>query len=313
MTTATAPTATTTMASSQRPKAPLNVGRIFSWIMLVLFVIVSVFPVYYVLKTALTGHKVIAETASQVLPGDPTMFNFARVVGLVTPEQAEAVGAKSSSANFLLALRNSVIFVAITVFGQIFFSAMAAYAFARLRFPGRDFLFFLILSALMIPGIVLFIPNFILIKDLGWLNTFQGMVAPYVLATPFAIFFLRQFFLSVPVELEEAAKLDGASPAFIFWRIVLPLARGPIATLGILTSINMWNEYLWPYLINSGANENLRVLTVVLQQFKANQPSGPPDWTGLMAGTFISIIPVFLLLVFFGKQVVESLQFSGGK
>ena len=185
-------TASTTMTSSQRPKAPLNVGRIFSWIMLVLFVIVSVFPVYYVLKTALTGHKVIAETASQVLPGDPTMFNFARVVGLVTPEQAEAVGAKSSSANFLLALRNSIIFVAITVLGQIFFSAMAAYAFARLRFPGRDFLFFLILSALMIPGIVLFIPNFILIKDLGWLNTFQGMVAPYVLATPFAIFFLRQ-------------------------------------------------------------------------------------------------------------------------
>jgi multiple sugar transport system permease protein len=165
----------------------------------------------------------------------------------------------------------------------------------------------------MIPGIVLFIPNFILIKDLGWLNTFQGMIAPFVLSTPFAIFFLRQFFISVPVELEEAAKLDGASPAFIFWRIVLPLARGPIATLGILTSINMWNEFLWPYLINSGADENLRVLTVALQQFKSNQPSGPPDWTGLMAATFISVVPVFMLLVFFGRQVVESLQFSGGK
>jgi multiple sugar transport system permease protein len=310
MTTASLAPATTL---SQKTKKPINPGRIVAWIMLSLFIFISVFPVYYVLKTALTGHKVLAETASQVLPADATLFNFARVVGLVSAETAQAAGVSAESANFLLALRNSLMFVAVTVAGQIFFSAMAAYAFARLTFPGRNFLFMMILTAMMIPGIVLFIPNFILIKNLGWLNTFQGMIAPYVLSTPFAIFFLRQFFLSVPVELEEAAKLDGASPAFIFWRIVLPLARGPLATLGILTSINMWNEFLWPYLINSGADENLRVLTVALQQFKSNQPSGPPDWTGLMAGTFISIIPVFMLLVFFGRQVVESLQFSGGK
>jgi multiple sugar transport system permease protein len=308
----TASVATTTTSNPKSGK-PINPGRVAAWILLSIFIFVSVFPVYYVLKTALTSHNVLAETASQILPADATLFNFARVVGLVSVEQARAVGVSAESANFLLALRNSLMFVAVTVAGQLLFSAMAAYAFARLNFPGRNFLFTMILTALMIPGIVLFIPNFILIKDLGWLNTFQGMIAPYVLATPFGIFFLRQFFISLPLELEEAAKLDGASPAFIFWRIVLPLARGPIATLGILTSINMWNEFLWPYLINSGSDENLRVLTVALQQFKSNQPSGPPDWTGLMAGTFISVVPVFLLLVFFGKQVVESLQFSGGK
>ncbi len=165
----------------------------------------------------------------------------------------------------------------------------------------------------MIPSIVLFIPNFILMKNLGWLNTFQGMIAPSLLMSPFSVFFLRQFFLSIPLELEEAAKLDGATSAFIFWRIVLPLAQGPIATLGILTTIAMWNDFFWPFIVNSGSNENLRVLTVALQQFRANQPGGPPDWTGLMAGTFLSIVPVFVLLIFMGRKVVESLQFSGSK
>jgi multiple sugar transport system permease protein len=298
---------------ASKPVQAFNLGRGVSWAALILLIFVSIFPVYYVLKTALTSQRVLAESAANILPAEPTLFNFGRVTGLISQEAAQAAGVSAERANFLLAMRNSVLFVVLCVVGQIVFSAMAAYAFARLRFPGRNVLFILILSAMMIPGIVLFIPNFILMKNLGWLNTFQGMVAPYVLMTPFAVFFLRQFFLSIPLELEEAAKLDGASPAFIFWRIVLPLARGPIATLGILTSINMWNEFFWPYIINSASDENLRVLTVALQQFKANQPSGPPDWTGLMAGTFISVIPVFLLLLFLGRQVVESLQFSGSK
>ena len=303
---------TTATTDGSRAVQTWNAGRIIAWVLLIIFIFISIYPVYFVLKTALTNHKLLAETAANVLPAEPTLFNFARVVGLVDPEKARELGVSAESANFLLAVRNSVFFVVFTVVGQIFFSAMAAYAFARLKFPGREALFLLILTALMIPGIVLFIPNYILMRDFGWLNTFQGMVAPYVLMTPFAVFFLRQFFLSVPLELEEAAKLDGASPAFIFWRIVLPLAQGPIATLGILTTINMWNEYFWPFIINRN-NEDLRVLSLALQQFRANQPSGPPDWTGLMAGTFISIVPVFLLLIFLGRRVVESLQFSGGK
>ncbi len=307
MTTATAP------VSRTRSTKAFNPGRAAAWTMMALCIFVSVFPVYYVLKTALTGHKDLASTAANLLPANPTLFNFGRVMGLVSQEAAQAEGVNAETANFLLAIKNSLLFVIVCVSGQIVFSAMAAYAFARLKFPGRNVLFVMILSAMMIPGIVLFIPNFILVKNLGWLNTFQGMVAPYVLMTPFAVFFLRQFFLSVPLELEEAARLDGASPAFIFWRIVLPLARGPIATLGILTSINMWNEFFWPFIVNSASDTNLRVLSVALQQFKANQPSGPPDWTALMSGTFISIVPIFILLIVLGRQVIESLQFSGGK
>jgi multiple sugar transport system permease protein len=163
----------------------------------------------------------------------------------------------------------------------------------------------------MIPGIVLFIPNFITVKNLGLLDTMPGMVAPFVLMSPFAVFFLRQFFLSLPRETEEAAFLDGAGPFTIFWRITLPMSQGPLVTLGILTAIGSWNEFFWPFLI--AKNEGTFTLPVALQVFKTQTPQGSPDWTGLMAGTFIAIIPIFLLLVVMGRRVVESLQFSGAK
>jgi multiple sugar transport system permease protein len=294
-----------------RPVQRFNIGRALAWGLLIVLIFISVFPIYVALKTALSDRREIFAHAADLLPTGLTLYNFERALGIISADQARADGAGAASINMLQALRNSTLFVALCVFGQLLFSSMAAYAFARLRFPGRNFLFILILSAMMIPGIVLFIPNFILVKELGWLNTFQGMVAPYILMTPFAVFFLRQFFLSIPLELEEAARLDGASPILIFFKIVLPLSKGPISTLGILTSINLWNEFFWPYLVNS--DENLRVLPVALQVFRSQQPSGPPDWTGIMSGTFLSIVPVFLLLLFLGRQVVESLQFSGSK
>jgi multiple sugar transport system permease protein len=291
----------------------LNISRVAAWIMLILLMLISVIPIWVVLKTALTHPKELFEKAGEFFPSNPTLLNFSRAVGLEDIQKLQEQSINTASLNILSALKNSAIFVLVTVLGQIMFSAMAAYAFARLRFPGREFLFTAILSAMMIPGIVLFIPNFILMKNLGWLDTFQGMIAPYVLMTPFAVFFLRQFFLNIPLELEEAAKLDGATPVFIFWRIVLPLSKAPLATLAILTSINMWNEFFWPYIINSYNNESLRVLPVALQIFRTQTPQGAPDWSGLMAGTFISIIPVFILLIFLGRQVIESLQFSGSK
>ena len=131
----------------------------------------------------------------------------------------------------------------------MFFSALAAYAFARLTWPGRNIVFFVFLTALMVPPIFTALPNFILIKNLGLLGTFPGLIAPYFFMTPFAIFFLRQFFLGINREVEEAAKLDGAGHWRIFFRIILPMSWAPITTLAILTLINMWNEYLWPLLV----------------------------------------------------------------
>lgn len=195
--------------------------------------------------------------------------------------------------------------------GQTVFSSMAAYAFARLKFPFREQIFFIYLTGLMVPGIVLFIPNFVLIRQLGWIGTIQGIVAPAFLMTPFAVFFMRQFFISLNRDLEEAALLDGATAFGVFWRVALPLMRGPLLTLGLLTFIGAWNEYLWPFLV--GRDQEVRVLTVALNVFKSQTPQGAPDWAGLMAGTVISIVPTILLFIFFGRRVVDSIQFSGFK
>ena len=186
-----------------------------------------------------------------------------------------------------------------------------AYAFARLRFPGRNIIFGALLTALMIPAVVLFIPNYIFMKDRHWLNTFQGQIAPFFLFAPFAVFFMRQFFLSLPKEMEESARIDGASPWRIFRSIALPLSTGPLATLCILSSINLWNEYFWPFLI--AKDDSKYPLTVALAAFRSQTPQGAPDWPGLMAGTALAVIPVLVLVVVLGRRVVESLQFSGSK
>ena len=211
--------------------------------------IISLGPIWIALKTALSGPTAWLTSAGSVLPHETTLFNFQRVLGFVDASDPRLTQTGMAKIDFFRALLNSAIFTALAVIPQIFFSATAAYAFARLNFPGRNMLFFLFIAATMIPGAVLFIPNFILIRDLGWLNTFQGMAAPYALMTPFAVFFLRQMFLSTPKDVEEAARIDGASYFSIFFRMILPMHRASLATLAILVTVSTWNEFFWPFLI----------------------------------------------------------------
>ena len=227
------------------------------------------------------------------------------------PQESIAAGGSGQALHFWLYLRNSFIVTILIVVGQLFFSSLAAYAFARLRFPLREQIFVLYIAALMIPGIVTLIPNYILIRNLGWLNTFQGIVAPAFLMSPFAVFFLRQFFLGINREVEEAAMLDGASLFGIFWRIVLPLSGPPLTTLGILTFIGTWNDYLWPLLV--GQDDNVRVLTVALGVFKSQTPQGAPGLErpdGRRAPKRLAEHPPVPIL---GRKVINSIQFSGYK
>src|SRR5215831_9006828 len=284
-------------------------GRWFGYAVLVLFAIISLGPMWIAVKTALSDSRTLFTGASSLLPQDPTLFNFERVMGLVNPSDPRLQQTSFAKIDFYRALANSVIFTLLAVVPQIACSAMAAYAFARLRFTGRRLIFFLFLCVTMIPGVVLIIPNFILIKDLGWLNTFQGMAAPYALMTPFAIFFLRQMFLSTPRELEESALMDGASYFGIFFRIVLPVHRSALATLTILTALSAWNEFFWPFLV--GRSESVRVMAVAINAFRQQQACGTPDWSGLMACTVLGIVPIAILVVFFGRRVVESFQYTG--
>jgi multiple sugar transport system permease protein len=291
--------------------ATLPIGRWIGYAALILFALISLGPLWIAFKTALTGPGAIFASGGSILPKDTTLFNFQRVLGFIDPSDARLQQTGLAKITFFRALLNSVIFTAMAVIPQIFFSATAAYAFARLKFPGRDLLFFLFIAATMIPSAVLFIPNFILIHDLGWLNTFQGMAAPYALMTPFAVFFLRQMFIATPKDVEEAARVDGASYFSIFFRMILPIHGPSLATLAILTTVSTWNEFFWPFLI--GREDSVRVIAVAINAFRTQQQAGVPDWTGLMACTVLGALPMVALLVFFGRKVVESFQFSGMK
>jgi len=292
-------------------KRKVNIGRIAAWTALIIMIIATLFPFYWMLRTALSTTKSLFSDPASLLPVDPTLGAFKRVLGLATPEEAIAQGGSGASVNFLLYLRNSIIYSTLITVGQVFFCSLAAYAFARLTWPGRDKVFVLFLTALMVPPIFTALPNFILVKNLGLLNTLPGMVLPSLLMTPFAIFFLRQFFLGINKEIEEAASIDGASVWRVFFRIILPMSAAPITTLAILTFIASWNDYFWPLLV--GNTEGSKVLTVALGVFRSQSPGGSPDWSGLMAASLIAAIPLLILFAIFGKKVVNSIGFSGMK
>ena len=297
--------------SAVGPNQRLTPGRALAWAALLTMIVFTLLPLWMVMKTALMPPSQLFTESANLTPSNPTLLNFKRVMGLLSEDESMALGGSGAELNFLAAFFNSVLFTGIVVVMQVACASMAAYAFARLRFPGRSVVFGLFVASMMVPGVVTFIPNFVLLRDLGWLNTMAGMVAPFCLMQGFSIFFLRQFFLSVPRDLEEAALLDGASHFYVFWRIVLPLSATPLATIAMLTGINMWNEFFWPFLV--AKDEALQTLPVALQTFKAQTPAGQPDWTGLMAAAAIAVLPAVLLLLVLGRRVVESVQFSGGK
>lgn len=289
----------------------INLGRIGAWLVLWFFILLTIFPFYWMLRTGLSNNKALAANSSSLLPADFTLGAFKRVLGLATVEEAQAEGGSGASINFWLYLRNSVLVATAITVGQVVFSAMAAYAFSRLRWRGRDLTFGLFLTALLVPPIFTALPNFLTIKSLGLLNTLPGIVLPFFLMTPFAVYFLRQFFLGIPREIDEAALIDGAGHLRIFFRIILPMSLPPIFTLAILQFITAWNEYFWPLLV--GQTEESRVLTVALGVFRAQTPQGSPDWAGLMAATLIAAIPVMILYAFFGRRIVNSIGFTGIK
>ena len=299
------------MTTQTLNRKPTNWRRIGAWTLVVLALIATILPFLWMLRTAFSTNGSLASNSANLLPADFSWGAFKRVFGMQSTEEAIAEGGSGAAIDFWVYLRNSILFSTVTTAAQVFFSALAAYAFARLRWSGRDKVFSLFLATMMIPGIFTALPNFLLIKNLGLLNTFAGLTLPFLFMSAFAIFFLRQFFLSMSREVEEAAMLDGAKHLRIFFQIVLPNAAAPLATLALLTFVGQWNEYFWPLLV--ATDENARVLTVGLGVFKSQSPQGAPDWSGLMAATIVAALPVLILFIAFGKKVVNSIGFSGIK
>jgi len=263
----------------------------------------------WVLRMSFTPNKIIAAYPAAVIPPSVNLTNYQRVLGFIDGEAAVKLGGSGQKLNIIRFFFNSLFVSTLLTLAQVLFSALSAYAFARLRFPGRKALFAMYLAALMVPGIVMMIPNFILMRELGWLNTYLGVMAPGLLMSPFAVFFMRQFFLGINRELEEAAFIDGAGKIRIFFQLIVPISQTALTTLAIITFINQWNDYMWPLIV--AKDEAVRQLTVALGIFRSQTPNGAPDWGGLMAGTALALVPTMTLFMVFGKRVVNSLGFSG--
>ena len=284
-------------------------GAILVWLVIVLLLVVTLFPFFWVVRTSLTPNSLVFTESTRMIPSTLTLKNYARVLGMLSTEEAVALGGTGQSVNFLLNLRNSLVIAVLTTVFQVLFCAMAGYGFSRVQFPFRDKLFALILSAMMVPGVVMMIPNFVFIRQLGLLNTYAGVVLPAVFMTPYSVFFMRQFFLGINKEIEEAAYLDGAGQYRTFFMIIMPLMQTAIVTLAVTVFINTWNDYMWPLIV--GKKESLRTLTVALGVFRSQTPQGQPDWSGLMAGTVLAIFPALLIYAAMGKKIVNSIGFTG--
>ena len=282
-----------------------------AWIFLGVVLFISLFPVLWMLRTALSPNMNLFSSELDFFPDGMSLNNFKRILGFASLEEAQAMGGSGASLNFLLYLWNSFKFTGAIVLGTVSFAVLGGYALARLNFRGRNAIFYILMSGLLVPGMFATIPNFILIIKLHLLNTFAGSIAPFVFGSPFAVFFMRQFFISFPKEIEEAAELDGLGVFGRLRRIVIPMSLPPIFTLALITGVGAWTEYLWPYLVAN--DENQRVLTVGLRVFLAQSPSTAPDWAGLMAATTMTIIPVIIILAVFGKKMIGSIQLGGFK
>ncbi|GAB2618570.1 carbohydrate ABC transporter permease [Pseudactinotalea suaedae] len=294
-----------------RRRARTSPGRVLAWVVMIIILVVTLFPFYWVLRTALSSNAALYVDPSALGPVGLGFGAFARVFGQQSVEEAIAQGGSGASIDFWLYLRNSIVVATAVTLFQVFFSAMAAYAFSRLRWRGRNQVFSLFLLSLMVPTIFTLLPNFLLIRQLGLIDTLFGIMLPGLFMTPFAIFFLRQFLMNISTEVEEAAQIDGASKARVFFVLAIPMTVGPIATIGILTYINSWNDYFWPLMVSY--TDDSRVLTVALGNFNAQTPQTGPDWAGLMAATLVAALPMLVLFMAFARRIVSSIGFSGIK
>ncbi|MFF7674802.1 carbohydrate ABC transporter permease [Actinacidiphila glaucinigra] len=286
-------------------------GRIAAWAYLGLVSLITLFPFYWIVRTALSNNYRLATDPSSPLPVGFTFGAFKRALGLASTAEAQAQGGSGASLDIALYLRNSVIYASVQTLLIVLFSACAAYAFSRLHWRGRNLVFGVLISALMVPSVFTLLPNFVLIKDLGLTNTFAGLILPGGLFQAFTVFFLRQFMLGLSSEIEEAAIIDGAGPLRILYRIILPMSAAPIATVSLLMFVNAWNDYMWPLLVTNDAG--VQPLTLALGVFKQSSPQAAPDWAGLMAAALIAALPMLLLFLAFGKRIVNSIGFSGLK
>lgn len=249
-----------------------------------------ILPFVYMIASSFESPVQIGALTPQFLPNPFNWSNY------------QQVWTQLPMARYLF--NSAVVSITITV-GQVFTASMAAYAFARLRFRGRSALFSLYLGTLIIPSQVTLIPNYLIVRDIGWHNSYAGLIAPFVVSV-FSTFLLRQFFLTIPRDLEDAAKIDGATHWQIYSRIIMPLSRSALATVVILTFLASWNNFLWPLVVID--SPDLRTIPLAVTAYQGQFAIA---WGPLMAAATLSLAPVLIVYVLMQKYVIEGIALSG--
>lgn len=283
----------TTLKRPRYRKKDSILSILLTYALLISGALLTVLPLVFSITTSLRTERDLVQRGALSLPGEVTLDNYVRLF---------------TEHDFIVPLAVTIQVVAVMVVGQFVSSILAAYAFARLEFPGRQFLFWAYISTMMIPAIVTMIPLFTMMSEWGLRNTFAGIVLPFMLGSPYAIFLLRQSFMALPQEILDAAELDGAGFWRQLWSIALPMNRPILVTLLLITVVSQWNNFLWPSIVSPRKEWNvLTVATAGLQsQYAAN-------WTLVMAATTLSILPLLILFVAFNKQIVRSIGISSFK
>jgi multiple sugar transport system permease protein len=278
----------------RRPRRPLaGLGRVLAYLLLVAVSISMAVPFLWMISTSLKTNEAVYAVPPQLLPSPARWSNYADVFQVVP---------------FGLFALNSFKISSLATLGSLFSCSMAAFAFARLRFPGRGILFALVLSVLMVPSQVTLIPIYWVMAQLGWINTHYPLIVPSWFGNAFGIFLLRQFFLTLPQEFMDAAKIDGCTPYGVYARIWVPLAKPALVTLAILTFISSWNDFLSPLIYLN--DESMMTIPVGLASFQGLHNA---DWGPLMAGSFMACIPMIVLFVLGQRYFVRGIVLSGLK
>jgi len=265
-----------------------------TWIVLVILTIMMLFPLGWMVSTALKERKQIFTYPPQWIP-DPILWSNFREAMTVFP--------------FATFIRNTLIIAGFNIVGVVLTSSLAAYAFARLRFPGRDIIFMILLSTLMLPFAVLMIPRYVEFRELGWLDSWLPLIVPnWFGGSVFYIFLLRQFFRGIPRELSDAAKLDGASEFRIYWQIVMPLAKPALAVVAVFVFLDSWNDFLAPLIYISSPGKY--TVSLGLSLFMGNYTT---QWAYLMAASTLMTIPTIVLFIAAQRYFVRGVVLTGVK
>src|SRR5713101_1711239 len=264
-------------------------GLGLAWVGVVLLACTMVIPFLYMASTSLMDEFAVLRYPPAVLPAHPTLANY-----------PGALTALPFGRFFL----NSAILACCVVVGQLLTSATAAYAFARLRFPGRDRVFLAFLSVLMVPAVVLLIPRFLIVNALGWVDSYAGLITTE-LVTVWGIFLLRQFFLTLPRELEDAARLDGAGEWQVFWKVVLPLSKPALAIVAVFGFVDQWKSFLWPLVVTRSVG--MQVVEVGIASFHTMYGT---NWPFQMAAAVTAVLPLAILFILTQRYFVRGIQLT---